>query len=143
MEGEESKEKKVSELDELGYARQVYQNQYALVSNSAQIVLQEMRELGASQHTLENMDLLTGKESLISTGAGIYIRAVPNNTNAVLVEVGGNYVVEKSVDDAKAFISRQVELKTGILNKLMKNKRELESALIDIEYKMDRSGLQV
>jgi prefoldin alpha subunit len=143
MEDEESKDERISELDELGYARQVYQNQYALVNNSTQMVLQEMRELGASQHTLENIELLTGKESLIGTGAGIYIRAVPNNTSAVLVEVGGNYVVEKSVDDAKAFISRQVELKTGILNKLLKNKRELESALIDIEYKMDSSGLRV
>jgi prefoldin alpha subunit len=143
MTEEESKEERIAELNELGYARQVYQNQYALVNNSTQMVLQEMRELSASQHTLENMELLNGKESLISTGAGIYIRAVPKDTGAVLVEVGGNYVVEKSVDDAKVFVSKQVEMKTAILNKLLKNKRELESALIDIEYKMDSSGLQV
>ncbi len=143
MAKEEPKEGKVSELEELGYARQVYQNQYALVNNSTQMVLQEMRELGASQRTLENIELLNGKESLISTGAGVYIRAVPNNTRTVLVEVGGNYVVEKAVDDAKAFLSTQVEFKTAILNKLLKNKRELESALIEIEYKMNSSEMQV
>ena len=43
----------------------------------------------------------------------------------------------------KMFISKQIDLKTAILNKLLKNKRELESALIDIEYKMNSSELQV
>ncbi len=143
MAKEESKNENTTELDELGYARQVYQNQYALVNNSTQMVLQEMREMGASQRTLENIELLNGKESLISTGAGVYIRAVPNNVRSVLVEVGGSYVVEKAVDDAKAFLSKQIDLKSAILNKLLKNKKELESALIDIEYKMNSSELQV
>src|SRR5271157_4116099 len=93
-----SNEEKVSELEELEYARQVYQNQYALVNNSAQIVMQEIRELSASQNTLENIDMFKGKESLIPTGAGVYIRAMPSSTSTVLVEVGGKYVVEKSID---------------------------------------------
>ena len=38
MAKEESKNENISELDELGYARQVYQNQYALVNNSTQMM---------------------------------------------------------------------------------------------------------
>jgi prefoldin alpha subunit len=138
-----SKETKVSELEELSYARQVYQNQYTFVSNSAQVVMQEMRELSASQHTMENIGMLTGKESLLSTGAGVYIRALPSDTTKVLVEVGGRYVVEKTIDEAKAFLGKQIEIKTGVMNKLLKSKREIEAALMDIEYKLDSSGMQV
>ncbi len=143
MADKKNKEETISELDELRYARQVYQNQYMLINNSAQAVLQEMRELGASQRTLENIELFNGKESLISTGAGVYIRAVANNDSKVLVEVGGNYVAEKSADEAKAFLSKQIESKTAVLNRILKNKKDLESALIDIEYKLDNSELQV
>lgn len=106
MADKKNKEETISELDELRYARQVYQNQYMLINNSAQAVLQEMRELGASQRTLENIELFNGKESLISTGAGVYIRAVANNDSKVLVEVGGNYVAEKSADEGQGFLEQ-------------------------------------
>jgi prefoldin alpha subunit len=143
MADKKPKEEMVSDLDELRYARQVYQNQYMLVNNSAQMMLQEIREFGSSQRTLENIELFNGKESLINTGAGVYIRALSNNTGTVLVEVGGNYVVEKSIDEAKGFLSRQIESKTAVFNKIIKNKKELEAALIDIESKMESSELQV
>jgi prefoldin alpha subunit len=143
MPGKTPKDEKHEDLNQLGYARQVYQNQYALVNNSAQLVLQEMRELEASQTTLENIGLLNSRESLIATGAGVYIRAVPNNTSTVLVEVGGSYVAEKSIDEAKAFISKQVTAKTEVLNRLLKSKRDLEASLIEIEYKMESAGTQV
>ncbi len=133
----------MSELDELGYVRQVYQSQYALVNNSVQIVMREIQELDAAQLTLESVDLLKGKETLLGTGAGVYVRTVPGDVSSVLVAVGGGYVVERGVDDAKAFVSGQKAVKSDVLNRLAKNRREIEAALIDIEYKMDSSGLQV
>lgn len=138
-----AEQEKMAKLEELSYARQVYQNQYAMVTNSVQMAMHELQELDAALRTLESADMLKGKEALLGVGAGVYVRSVPSDPSVVLVAVGGSYVMEKSVDDAKAFVSSQKSAKTEILNKLAKSKRDLEAALIDIDYKIDTSGLQV
>jgi prefoldin alpha subunit len=122
--------------DELRYVQQIYQNQYAVAANSTNMILQELQELNSAQKTLENVDMVEGKEVLTSIGADTFFFGKVQSAKSVIMAVGGGYLVEKEIDSAKARIAAVIQARTERLNKLMKNRKELESALIEISYRL-------
>jgi prefoldin alpha subunit len=128
------------ELEELRYMQQIYQNQYAILNNSMTMHVQEMQALSAAQKALENNDLMEGSEALTHTGAGIYMKAKIKDAGHVIVGIGGNYFVEKGIDDAKGYVSKLIEKKTEIINRLTKSRRDLQGAIIDASYKIENSS---
>lgn len=124
-------------IEELRYIQQVYQNQYAMVGNSINMALQELQELNAAQKTLENMDLVEGKDILTNIGAQFFALGRVQNPKSVIVGVGADYFVEKDIDLAKTHAASYIQERTDRLNKLTKNRKELEGALIEISYKME------
>jgi prefoldin alpha subunit len=133
----ENGEGKVSELDELRYMQQVYQNQYAALNNSMSAQMQEVQMLGAVQRTFESSDMLKGKETLMHIGASVYIKTSIKDSSHAIVSVGGGYLVEKSVEEAKAYVSTAMTKKTELVNKLAKSRKELQAALIELSYKIE------
>ncbi len=126
-----------STLEEFRYLQQVYQNQYMALTQELSGSADRLRELDAAQKTLENMDSVKEKDTLVSIGYGTYVNSRITNGDTVLVSVGAGYMVEKKVDEAKAYISSALDQETTSINKLNKAKKELESALIEIAYKID------
>ena len=122
--------------DELRYVQQVYQNQYAVATNSINMILQEMQELNSAQKTLENVDMLNDRDILTSIGADTFFFGKLKDTKSVLMAVGGGYLVEKEIDSAKERVAKLIQVRTDRLNRLMKSRKELESALIDISYRL-------
>jgi prefoldin alpha subunit len=123
--------------EELRYMQQVYQNQYAITSNSINMMLQELQELNSTQKTFENADLLDGREALSSIGADCFLFSRVQNPKSVLMAVGGGYLVEKDMDSAKERMAKIIKKRSDDLNKLMKSRKELEAALIEISYRLD------
>lgn len=136
----ENDDEKVNELEELRYMQQVYQNQYAVLNNSMSMQMQDVQMLGAVQRTLENSDTLKGKETLMHVGASVYMKAAVKDAGSAVVSIGGGYLVEKSVDEAKGYISAMMTKKTELVNSLAKSRKELQAALIEMSYKIDRAG---
>ncbi len=123
--------------EELRYMQQVYQNQYSIIGNSINAVLRELQELNSAQKTLENMNLVQGKETLTGIGGDFYLTGKIHDPNKVLVGVGAGYVIEKDADSAKTHVAGLIKNHTESLNRLTKNRKELEDALIEISYRLE------
>jgi prefoldin alpha subunit len=89
---------------------------------------------------LESSEMLKDKETLTYAGAGVYVKAAIRDAGRVIVGVGANYLVEKGIDDAKTYISEAIAKRTKMINDLAKSRRDLQSAIIDISYKIDRAS---
>lgn len=129
--------KNAKSIDELRYMQQVYQSQYAALNSSMNTHMQDVQMLGAVQNTLENNDLMKGKETLMHIGASVYMKTMTKDSASVIVSIGGGYLIEKGIDDAKGYVSKRMEKKTEELNSMAKGRKELQNALIDISYKME------
>ena len=130
----------MKELEELRYMQQVYQSQYAALNNSMNMHMQDVQALSAVQNTLENSDMMKGKETLMHAGASVYLKAEIQDASRVLVSIGGGYLIEKSVEDAKGYVSKLITKKTEMLNNMAKSRKELQGAIIDISYRMERDA---
>jgi prefoldin alpha subunit len=136
----ENDNEKAGELDELRYMQQVYQNQYTALSNAMNMHVQDLQMLSAVQRTLENNGMLKGKETLMHVGASVYMKAEVKDYGHAVVSVGGGYLVEKSVDEAKGFVSTMLAKKTEVVNGMSRSRKELQAALIEMSYKLDSAG---
>jgi prefoldin alpha subunit len=124
--------RKMSE-EELGYLERVYQNQYMMVGNAINSALEELQELNSASKALEGMDVLAGNESFSSIGADFYLRSQIRPDRKVIMGVGGGFMVEKEVDTAKHDVKKRIDAKNGMLDKLVKSRKELESAMVNIQ----------
>ena len=124
--------RKVSK-EELAYLERVYQNQYMMVGNAINSALEELRELNSAGEALASMDRLSGRESFSSVGADFYLKSQIKSDGRVIVGVGGGFMVEKETDAAKQTVKRRLDAKNEAINKLVKSRRELEAALVDLQ----------
>lgn len=119
---------------------QVYQNQYGLLNNSVNMVLEDLRELNNAQKTMENGENVRGKLSFADLGAGFYMKSRIEEENSVIAGVGGTYFIEKDLESAKQYVAKQIAKKTEELNRMLKNKKEIEAALTELSYRIEHFG---
>jgi prefoldin alpha subunit len=127
-------------LEELRYIQQIYQNQYSVVGKELEGKNISIRELDAAQRSLESIDSIKDKEALMPVGYDVYLHARIAESSKPLVGVGAGYLVEKEVDEAKQYIAKEIEKKTKEINNLMRAKKEIEAALIEISYRIDEAA---
>lgn len=121
----------------LRYLQQLYQNQYSALINEMNRNVEYIRELNNVQITLENSGSVSKKNALMHLGAGVYLGVNVNKIENIMVEIGGGYILEKSAEDAKQFIALRIEKLTSVFNNLVKNRKELEKAIIEISYRLE------
>ncbi len=129
--------------DELKYMQHLYQNQYVLITQELNSRIQALGEITNSQATLERIDMVKKKKALVPIGAETYLDGTISDSEAVVVGVGAGYLVEKDVAGAKAHIAKAIEKETQYINKLMKSKKELEAALMEVSYKLEELAHKV
>lgn len=128
---------KAEALDELRYLQQLYQTQYMMINQEAESRINVLRELEAARFTLENHDSVKGRKSMTPLGAGVFVNSTIGEGGTVVMDVGAGYMVERKVDEAKGAIAKKLDKDTENIKKLQKNKKDLESALVDIAYRID------
>ena len=124
-------------IEELRYIQQVYQNQYTMIGNSINMLFRELQELNSAQKTLENIDIVEGKDTLTGIGADFYLAGRIQNPKTAIVGVGAGYLVEKEIDASKTHVAALIQKHTENLNKLTKSRKEVEAALIEISYRLE------
>lgn len=82
---------------------------------------------------------LLREETLTGIGGDFYLVGQIKTTKSVLVGIGAGYVIEKETDPAKTHVAELIKKHTDNLNKLTKNRRELENALMEISYRIENS----
>ncbi len=128
---------KEATAEELRYIQQIYQNQYMLINQQIETSIAALRELEATRLTLENYDNIKGRKNLMPLGAGVFAAGSINDNGTVLADVGAGYMVERKVGEAKGAITTGMDKTTETIKKLQKNRKDIESALMDVSYKLD------
>ena len=131
--------KEEATLAELRYLHRVYTERYSLVMEEIRNVVGENNSLGGASVVLSNMEKAVSRETLIRLGPGIYMKGLIENPDTILVSVGGGYIVEKEVGDAKKFVEGWMEKHNKTANAMMKEKDELENSIMDVSYKIERA----
>jgi prefoldin alpha subunit len=119
--------------EEIAYIERVYQNQYMMVGNAINAALEELQELSSAGKALDEMDQVAGKDSFSAIGGDFYLNSQIKPASKVIVGVGGGFMVEKEIDAAKQTVKKRMDAKNEIVTKLVKNRKELEAAMIDIQ----------
>jgi len=119
--------------EEIAYMERLYQNQYMMVGNAINAALEELQQLNSASKALEEMDRLAGKDSFTSIGADFYLKAQIKKDTKVIIGVGAGFMVEKETDAAKVTVKKRMDAKNALLDKLVKSRRELEAAMVDIQ----------
>ena len=126
-----------SQLEELRYMHQIYQNQYMSIANEISTRLEALKNFQNTQQTLENIDAIVNKNLLLGLGGGAYASGTMTNPKSVVVSVGGGFLVEKEISHAKGYVAKAVDNTTNTINQLTKNRREIERALLEIAYRIE------
>lgn len=124
-------------IEELTYLERLYQNQYMLVTNAINSAMDELQELSSASKSIDSMGDIEGKESFNSIGSDFYLRSKIEKGASMIAGVGGGYLVEKNVDEAKIYVKAKMEKKNDMVNKLMKNRKELEGAIVELNTKIE------
>jgi prefoldin alpha subunit len=128
---------KEEELAGLSYLQQLYQNQYSSLAQSINGALERLADLNNTHTTLDGMEKVTGKPILTPVGSEAYLFSTASTKKTLLVHIGANYLAEKTTDEAKGFISKQIERQTAFVNNLIKNRNDVENALLEVSYRID------
>jgi prefoldin alpha subunit len=109
-----------------------------LLTQEINAMLDELAKLNNAQKTVNSMDDVKNRNALMPLGGDIYLDASIGDSKSVIISVGGGYLIEQTIDEAKQFINKQAQKQTQEINSMMKNKRELEQAVLEISYRLEQ-----
>ena len=130
-------EQRQNAISQMGYLQEMYNERHALVSQEIKNVVETVQELSNALNSLNAADQIGKRSTMMHMGSDVYALGTVGELKTVVVGIGGNYLVEKGIDDAKLLISGRMERYNKALQSLMKERGELESALMDISYKLE------
>ncbi len=124
-------------LEQLKYMQGVYGQEYeALAANiNGYVSLSVM--MSRNIEFIENVERVKGSNMLLNLEAGTYMEVKASNTDKVFTYVGFGYVVEKSKDEAKAFLEENRKKTDEIVKKLTVDREKIETELMSIELKLN------
>ena len=79
--------------------------------------------------TIKGISSSGSEEALVPVGAGVLLRSVPPNVDMVLVNIGANVVVEKSKDEAIAFMEGRAKELEESLTTLISQRNQVAQRL--------------
>lgn len=118
-------------MDEEGVRKLLYQielgkRQIEQLNRQSQMVEAALGELNSSIETLGTLkDLRPGVEILVQAGAGTYIKATLKDSENVLVGIGADMSVEKTVSEAQSTLESRKKQLTESFSSIQKTLGEL------------------
>ncbi len=126
----------VKELETLRYMQSLYSQEYeAMIKNLSSFI----SAAGAMERSIEavgGLEKMKGTDVLVSAEAGAYLSVNVAQTGKVLVYVGANYMVEKDVESAVAFLKTAYQKNARSIAELNKQRSALESEMIELDYRV-------
>jgi prefoldin alpha subunit len=133
---EKNKEKKLQKL----YSQfQVLDQNIKQIQQQAQTLNTQLVELVSATQSLEELkNVKPGTEILVPISAGVYAKAEIKDSKNMLVNVGANTNVKKSVSDTKKIIEIQVEEMKKLQKQMLGELNQLTTQAGMIENEMNR-----
>ena len=82
------------------------------------------------------------KDVLISVSANIMVPGKLENVDHVYVSIGANYVVEKTVEDAEAFFSKQKTMLDGSIKSVRSQAMSIEDQIFPVKKMIELRQMQ-
>lgn len=118
-------EEKENKAQEVYMEFQVLEQRIKQLQQQLEAVTNHLMELNATGNSLEEFRKIKNeKEVFVPLSSGIFVKASIKDNSELLVNVGANVVVKKSIDATKSIISNQIEeikkIQKQMLNELEK-----------------------
>ncbi|MGC8888812.1 MAG: prefoldin subunit alpha, partial [Candidatus Micrarchaeia archaeon] len=138
MEGKNEENREV--VEQLRYLQSLYLESYENllreISNYNIIYEATKRNL----EVLSNLSMIENNKILLNLEGGTYIEAMVEGVSKVLAYVGSNYLVEKSVEEAKDFLEENKKREERLLAELNKQKEAIEKELVEVGIELEKAG---
>lgn len=123
-------------LAQLQYVKNAYTQRYELLNS-------QLTALGIAHESairglelVSNASNINSSEILLSTDDATYITARVGKVESILTYIGGNYLVEKPVQEAKTFLEQNLKENESIRSKLVTEMQGVERELFNISYRI-------
>lgn len=125
------------DLEQLKYLQSLYAQEYDALLNEISGYTVTANAVESNIQALENLNTINNANLLLNLEAGTYIEVKTQQVKGVIAYVGAGYLVEKSFEEAKSFLSKNKEKNQEALKMLFGQAQKLEKELIDLGYKID------
>ncbi len=125
------------QLERLAYEYQLLKAQAQLLAQNLELLTMGRNEFQAVKETLEGLkDVEAEKpEILVPIGAGSFLKGIIVDRENAIVSVGAGYAVEKSLDDAIAYLEERVKEYDEAIAKTQEGLKKLEGQLNELARK--------
>jgi prefoldin alpha subunit len=134
----DEKGKKEEALDRLTFMQNVYTQQYEAVMNEMTTFSMAQAALRRNLFVLDSSGQVKGSNVLVNAEGGTYIEATIKDMKSVMTYIGAGYIIDKSVDQAKEYLSKNLESSDAQMKRLTDDKQKLENELVRLQYEMER-----
>jgi len=127
-------------VNQLRYLQSIYTQEYEAVLNDLSSYTLAYNAIERNIEVLEKLNILEGANVLLNLEAGTYVEAKVSNIKNAMTYVGSGYLVEKSVEDAKEFLSSSAKRQEVLLKQIAEQKNKIEKELINIAFELESIG---
>lgn len=130
------------ELGQLQYLYTAYTREYEILNSEISNYLSIASAFERNSESLGKMGQIENANLLVGLEGGTFIEVNTKNIATVITNVGGGYMVEKSVGDSKAFVDKNIAKVQDSLKKLNEQKIKIEKELMDLSFKLNSAQQQ-
>jgi len=107
---------------------QIIQQHAEELQRTLQVLNQQAQEMQKLDESLDNFSKIKGNEQIFSQlGPGVFVEANLNNSKSLMVNIGSEIAIEKSIPEAKELIQDQLN---EIGNSMEKTQEQLQKIAI-------------
>ncbi|NJE85871.1 prefoldin subunit alpha [Thermococcus sp. CX2] len=128
------------QLERLAYEYQLLQAQAQLLAQNLELLTLGRNEFQVVKETLEELKKVEDEkpEILVPIGAGSFLRGMIVDKNNAIVSVGSGYAIEKSLDDAIAYLEARIKEYDEAIRKTQEGLQRLEGQLQELAQKAQK-----
>jgi prefoldin alpha subunit len=109
---------------------QMMAQQHNQIQKQMQLIQQQIEELNSTKEALDEISKAgIGKEFLVPVSSGVFVKGQIKDTQKIIVNVGSNVAVDKTIPEAKSMVDEQLTEIEQFKRELLSNKLRLESTI--------------
>jgi len=133
------KKEKQQELQRILIEAENYKRQAENIGREMQIILNSKNELNSAKDVLSSMkEKKSGIDMLVPVGFGLFVKAKLTNTENILLGIGADVSVEKTVDEAIEFLNKRDKEIEDAVNRFQQIAAQINNKLLELDSRSRR-----
>lgn len=122
-------------MAQLQYLNNVYTQRYEILSDQIGNYSVAHDAIARNLIVVEKSQNLEDSNILVNCEGGTYLEAKVGKVHTVMTYVGAGYIVDKSIAEAKEFLTTNMKSGEAVINKLLAERQKVEKDLLDLSYR--------